>query len=331
MKMYETRTAELTINGIPGTLTQIGYGVSASYSGRRGSKNAPGTWHKQVWVSHPKKVDFDGKPHQMVVEIRYDDECRNGHNSFGITGSISIGNRRDPEVCGCIHGEIKALMPELAPLIKWHMMNSDGPLHYPGNATYHAGDRDCWGARKGEPYRWTRRVFFGNSPIAVKVQSKFLDWLLAVEEHKTKTLESNPARRNYEIVEARHINKPGDSYNFGPKYTFDDFGVDANNPSRAWYNAPFDSLDEAQAFKAAMAGEWRVESVPCAWGEGKERELEKARRSAIWPEATDEQLCLPKDELAALLEARRPALIEAFKADLTAAGLAWEPEPETVE
>jgi hypothetical protein len=55
-------------------------------------------------------------------------------------------------------------------------------------------------------------------------------------------------------------------------------------------------------------------------GEGKARELEAARRAAVWPDATDEQLCLPRDELKALLEARLPALLADFRADVESIG-----------
>ena len=52
---------------------------------------------------------------------------------------------------------------------------------------------------------------------------------------------------------------------------------------------------------------WRV-------GEGKERELDYARSSAIWPDATDEELTAPG--LKERLEARLPALMEEFRKDM---------------
>lgn len=61
-------------------------------------------------------------------------------------------------------------------------------------------------------------------------------------------------------------------------------------------------------------------------GEGKPRDLDGARRAAIWPEATDAELMVQPDALRALLEARLPALMEAFRADMAAAGLLWSPE-----
>lgn len=65
----------------------------------------------------------------------------------------------------------------------------------------------------------------------------------------------------------------------------------------------------------------RLEYVP--WvrvGEGKERNLDYARSCAVWPEATDEQLMLPTEELTQLLNDRLPALIEQFTQDLRVCG-----------
>ncbi len=60
-------------------------------------------------------------------------------------------------------------------------------------------------------------------------------------------------------------------------------------------------------------------------GEGKARDFAAARSCAVWPDATDEQLSAPRDELTAMLEARLPDLVEAMRADVTAAGFLWEP------
>lgn len=62
-------------------------------------------------------------------------------------------------------------------------------------------------------------------------------------------------------------------------------------------------------------------------GEGKARELDEARSVAIWPEATDAELCAEPDELRAALRARLPKLMQDFRADLEAAGFMWEARP----
>ena len=68
--------------------------------------------------------------------------------------------------------------------------------------------------------------------------------------------------------------------------------------------------------------EYRLEWQP--WyrvGEGKERELDAARRAACWPEATDEELTTPG--LEERLKARLPKLLEDFRRDVEAIGFTW--------
>ena len=87
---------------------------------------------------------------KIIAEVRFDDDCGNGHNTFSITGSIYEGKSREPIMCGCIHDEIREHFPELAPFIKFHLCSTDGPLHYLANTLYLAGDTDHWGLKKGE-------------------------------------------------------------------------------------------------------------------------------------------------------------------------------------
>jgi hypothetical protein len=51
-------------------------------------------------------------------------------------------------------------------------------------------------------------------------------------------------------------------------------------------------------------------------GEGKERDFDAARKCAVWPDVTDETLSLPGEELAKLLVARLPGLLDAFEKDM---------------
>ncbi len=111
---------------------------------------------KQKKVFGPVVFKQDGRHYSITATVQYDDECGNGHNSFSITGEIwrclPDGTRtgRDCESCGCIHEDIAQHFPVLAPLIKWHLCSSDGPLHYLANTLYLAGDKDYNGLRKGE-------------------------------------------------------------------------------------------------------------------------------------------------------------------------------------
>lgn len=94
----------------------------------------------------------NGVQYQITAKVRYDDQCGNGHNTFSITGEIYRHERGRwvEDSFGCLHDDISRVFPELSPFIKWHLVSSNGPMHYPGNALYHAGDKDHRGLRKGE-------------------------------------------------------------------------------------------------------------------------------------------------------------------------------------
>lgn len=206
----------------------------------------------------PRPIIGYGTGGKITVNIRFDDQCKNGHQSFSITADVYTDAsrlRRDCQACGCLHDDIARIFPTLAPLIKWHGVNTDGPTHYIANTLYHAGDRDCHGLRKGE----SRQIINGRTGKP--------SWRL--------------------------VSEPADL----PQY------IDS------------DTQPTEQAIRHYVP--W------CRIGEGKTRDLTTARSTAVWPEATDEQLT--SDELPALLAARLPALIAEFKADMERIGMLWEP------
>ena len=257
---------------------------------------------KQI-VKHFKE---DGKDHTLFINLRFDDECNNNHNSFSITGSCSACGS-----CGAIHDEISKYAPELEHLIKWHSTSTDGPWGYIANTLYHASNLDCWGRQKGEPYNFTKKLKFDNSPFLYKPSKELLSFIDLVG--------LNADWKDFKIVEIPHKNsRHKNEYQFSPKYSFSDMGIEE------WYKAPFDNLQEANNFVAAMTT-CKVEIVeePTAWGEGKERDFAAARNSAVWPEATDEQLSLPKEDLKKLLLERLPALMQNFKSDMEKLGFTY--------
>lgn len=97
-----------------------------------------------------KKVVFnnkmlEGEKVDLILNIRYDDECGNGHNSFSMTADIyEAGKRGDKSMlmCGCCHDEIKQIAPEYNKYLKWHLMSSDAPMHYIANTIYWATKQD---------------------------------------------------------------------------------------------------------------------------------------------------------------------------------------------
>jgi len=87
--------------------------------------------------------------YRITAHVRYDDECGNGHNTFSITATTDEkrgGQWRDYSG-GCCHDEIAKHFPELAPFIKWHLVSSDGPMHYVANTVYHASSDESKGRR----------------------------------------------------------------------------------------------------------------------------------------------------------------------------------------
>lgn len=232
------------INGVAGIMSEIISGADE------------GTFARQRWRA-TREFTRNGKMHRIRVNVRFDDDPRNGHNTLSITGEIDVRRgTRWVEICGgCIHDEIKRKFPELAHLIKWHLCSTDGPMHYVANTVYHAGDRDCWGLRAGE-VRQIRRGGTGELCWRLEADATLPEYVDA------PTCPSETATLRY--VPRVHV------------------------------------------------------------GEGKARELDAARSTAVWPDATDAELMVEPAELTAALEARLPRLMAEFRADVECAGFLWE-------
>ncbi len=250
----------------------------------------------------PRPIAGFAKGAAIWANVRYDDECGNGHNTFAITGHVTEPGKRDWACGGCIHEEIAAAFPELAPLIKWHMCSSDGPMYYVANTVYFAGDKDHNGQRKGEPSRYSYGVRFGDSPVTHVLRSKSFFHFL--QERKGE----------FQVVAIAHP-PTKDTYKYADNWTFVGYGDQ-------WHECPFSSEVEAREFAEGM-NRCKVEFVqlPTAFSEGKERELDAARRAAIWPDATDEDLTAPG--LKTRLEDRLPALLAEFRAAVESLGFTY--------
>lgn len=200
----------------------------------------------------------NGKPEALIVTVRFDDSCNNGHDTFAITADRYEAHRQygEPKIKhksgrtlwlnggGCLHEEIAEHFPELAKYIKWHLCSTDGPLHYVSNTVYQAGDRDCWGLRKGEFKQFTTKEGLPLWELAVSYEQAH-ETVASAEAPPAVTLQYKPYGRE---------------------------------------------------------------------GEGKESDLEAARHSAVWPDATDEDLTAPG--LEERLKARLPKLLEEFHQDM---------------
>lgn len=261
---------------------------------------------KNQIVKFTKQFIEDGETYTITCTIQYDDNCGNGHNSFRITGVVAWGAyknaNRAPDSkwrqIGCIHEDIAKHFPELKKYLKWHFMNSNGPMHYIANTLYHVSDRDCSGQRRGIPYNYKLSITFDNNPINHKPSQNFVDWLNNLEAFEKLATES--------------IEHKNDSKTFGKKYSF--FGF-----CKVWHECPFNSLDEAENFLYALQNCSPMFILkPTQIGIGKTPDISAARSTAIWPNATLEQL---QDKDA--LHRRIPAMIKRFRKDLKELNLVY--------
>lgn len=279
-------------------------------------ERARGRIASQTWVSAKRPCPSYGARAQIQVSIRFDDNCKNGHETFAITAEIANPGGHDQDIlaCGCCHEEIAEAFPELAPLIQWHLTSADSPMHYIANAVYLAGDRDHWGKRAGDVSRSETVLQFDAVPIRHRIPRGLEAFLREVATY-------DPQGREAALtpIAVAHVNKPGDSYSFGPKYQF------AGQPPLKWHECAFDTEEEAQRFGDAFANHNPTfHTLPTAWSEGKARELDAARSVAVWPDATDAELMQEPDALRAALEARLPSLQAGFRAAMDGAGFAWD-------
>ena len=86
--------------------------------------------------------DIDGN--FLHIDIRLNDECRNGHNDFAITASAydkkGKGSTADKWHLygGCAHDEILKAMPSLKLFVDLHLSDAKGnPMHASANGFYH--------------------------------------------------------------------------------------------------------------------------------------------------------------------------------------------------
>ena len=262
----------------------------------------------QTWTSERREYTRPHGKERLQVEIRFDDSCKNGHQTFAITatGWELRGPRWVESFGGCCHEEIARRFPELQPLIKWHLVSTDGPMHYLANTTYQAGNRDYNGRLAGEPCQWKEGVVFDKVPIVHELSSKLSKFL---QEHSPLV---RAQAFDFEVIRMDHGDRGQQGkYQYNPKFTFGGF-------AKAWHECPFDTEEEAMNFLYALSMcNPQFVKVPTAYSEGKARELDHARSSAVWPEATDEELSVSKDELIVKLKARLPALMADFEDAMT--------------
>lgn len=260
---------------------------------------------KRQFKTFTKFYRENGEEHKITCNIRYDDECGNGHNTFAITGDgYRIKNGVSVwEFGGCCHDEIKKRFPEFAHLIKWHLCGEFKPMYYIENTIYHASNCEDSKHKPGDVKRVGLRLKFDNFPVVFKFSKEFLTALNA----------SKGLLQDMEILKIDNKPTTPSSYRYS-KYTFNCYPCEC-------YQCPFDDLDEAEQFLTALQTlKWEVVEIPVAWYEEKPRNFDGARACAIWPDASEEVLSLPSEQLKEKLLERLPGLMADFKKDMADLG-----------
>jgi hypothetical protein len=293
-------------------------------------ERAIGLWSTQTWGA-TRYFTERGRSYRISVDMRFDDNCKNGHHTFAITGEVReppCKGDRSIVTCGAIHEEIAKHFPELAPLIKWHLTSTDGPMHYVANAMHFASDRDCWGRRKGDPSRFETFLYFSKSPVGHAVDNSLGDW---IRDRMVADMDGgyyrDATRPDFEVRGYAHERDPktyGTHYTLALEGAADEY-VTSRKAVPGWAYCPFRERVKAEQFALALnTCRVEIEKTPVEFSEGKARELDLVRAAAVWPEATDAELMQEPEALKAVLLARMPGLIAEFRtAMVDVCGFAW--------
>ena len=87
-------------------------------------------------------IDVNNKKHNYKINIRLNDECRNGHEDFSLTATFWLPNKPRIDkyftVAGCCHEKILKLRPDLKIFVDLHLNDFRGyPMYYIENGFYH--------------------------------------------------------------------------------------------------------------------------------------------------------------------------------------------------
>lgn len=267
-------------------------------------------------------VTLGGTKLTVTVEARFDDECGNGHNSFFLKAWAYEANKpKLDRYWRQLSGEaIAQLFPEYAHLLKWDNTSTDGPMAYLSNTLYHACDRDHNGKRAGDPVRT-------DIVVAIEVKGEKHTHTIPVYEPNPFSSTANNFPAFWEAInneggshKMRLFNKPTNertvltlvcgehSLHGGTKLHPRD--IDTGYAVKDSLQTVVDLWNG----RADLVLHAEVKEV----SEGYLPDLKAARRSAVWLDATIEQL----QDVDALV-ARFPALMEEFKRDMESLGFIY--------
>lgn len=197
---------------------------------------------------------------------------------------------------------LRAYWPQFEHAVMFSGCSSKGPLHYLDNTVYLAGTRDCFG---GEP--------------GVQRRNRAGDLLWVVDEPGvcSQVASSEQPADLVWCYEPMLVEKEMD---WGPNKGLPIGAKQLDADGNHLWRMPSGTLP---LVRSKEAPEPLVFAYKPLLGKGKARELDQARRSAIWYDATDEQLSVPEAELRQALQDRLPALIWQLKAIVESFGMEY--------
>lgn len=306
-----------------------------------------------------------GHTHKLQVELRWDDQCGNGVNTFSIctTEYVQVPTGYGPPQWRYVRsGRDEELLakhfPELKPALDFHLVSANGPHHYLANTVYLAGNRDYNGFRADDQRRaedgklmWrcaqTREVVFSeDKPAARSVafgpvmgngkqsEPERVKEILQAEGLTDLTVErlKNCSLADIHRLVGLRVKHPdivsrNIYYLLGERDYFGYLKGEQRRAPRSEQGALMWALKEAPF--TVVASETQPADVVLDWepvmGEGKARELNAARQTAVWPDATDEELSQEPEELRKALLDRLPSLMARFKDALESIGFDYDP------
>lgn len=286
----------------------------------------------------------------LDVTLYWRDDSNTGYNQF--TYSAELRQGKVLMIGRCV-AEIELTFPHLKELLPYHLVGTNGPLHYFENTLFLAGEEDHWGGRAGvqqtspksglpiwalqaSPYTRVEAseqpqplvvhwfpVLGGGKPADLAAARYCLENFCSLTDDELKLdsaeltgliLSKAPAIDQTTLANA--------VYHAG---TRDCFGTKAGEQRKCQKGLPLWHTNQ-KPYRTVSAAEKPdplvLEFHPMP-GVGKVRELDKARGSAVWPDATDEELSVPPAELEKALAARLPKLLEGLKCQIEKLGFQY--------
>lgn len=164
----------------------------------------------------------------IYIQISLDDDCKNGHEDFSITGEVfkhTSTNSKSDRFCitaGCIHDDILRHFPEYEIFIDLHLCDFEGsPMYSIGNGFYHLKNNQKdylikhWQITE-EEFRMFKLMaedekFFHyliqKKEINLRWQNKANEAIKKLQELTGKTFKSTATRRHFTPLTPEQMNE----------------------------------------------------------------------------------------------------------------------------